>query len=40
MPLLTWFDDLKKNRYIDQTDLEFFTIVNSVEQILTILEAK
>jgi uncharacterized protein (TIGR00730 family) len=39
-PLLTWFDDLKKNRYIDQTDLESFTIVNSIEQILTILEVK
>jgi uncharacterized protein (TIGR00730 family) len=39
-PLLTWFDDLKKNRYIDKADLETFTIVNSVEQILTILEAK
>ena len=39
-PLLTWFDDLKKNRYINQVDLESFILVNSIRQILTILEEK
>jgi len=38
-PLLTWFDTLKNNQYINPTDLGSFELVDSVEQILEILEA-
>ena len=38
-PLLNWFNTLKNNRYINSTDLESFELVDSVEQILEILEA-
>jgi uncharacterized protein (TIGR00730 family) len=38
-PLLNWFNTLKNNQYINSTDLESFELVDSVEQILEILEA-
>ena len=38
-PLLTWFNTLENNQYINSTDLESFELVDSVEQILEILEA-
>ena len=39
MPLLNWFNTLENNQYINSTDLESFELVDSVEQILEILEA-
>ena len=39
MPLLNWFKTLENNQYINSTDLESFELVDSVEQILEILEA-
>ena len=38
-PLLNWFNTLENNQYINSTDLESFELVDSVEQILEILEA-
>jgi uncharacterized protein (TIGR00730 family) len=38
-PLLTWFNTLENNQYIDSTDLDSFELVDSVEEILGILEA-
>lgn len=38
-PLLNWFNSLENNQYINSTDLESFELVDSVEQILEILEA-
>ena len=38
-PLLTWFNTLENNQYINSTDLESFEMVDSVEQILEILGA-
>jgi uncharacterized protein (TIGR00730 family) len=38
-PLLTWFNALENNQYINSTDLESFEMVDSVEQILEILGA-
>ncbi|HIG88841.1 TIGR00730 family Rossman fold protein [Candidatus Thioglobus sp.] len=38
-PLLAWFDTLKDNQYINPTDLTSFEMVDSVEQVLEILEA-
>jgi len=39
MPLLTWFNTLENNQYINSTDLRLFEMVDSVEQILEILKA-
>ena len=38
-PLLNWFNTLENNQYINSTDLESFELVDSVEQILEILES-
>jgi uncharacterized protein (TIGR00730 family) len=38
-PLLNWFKTLENNQYINSTDIESFELVDSVEQILEILEA-
>ena len=38
-PLMNWFKTLENNQYINSTDLESFELVDSVEQILEILEA-
>lgn len=38
-PLLNWFNSLENNQYINSTGLESFELVDSVEQILEILEA-
>ena len=38
-PLLNWFNTLENNQYVNSTDLESFELVDSVEQILEILEA-
>jgi uncharacterized protein (TIGR00730 family) len=38
-PLLTWFNTLENNQYINSTDLGSFELVDSVEQILEIFEA-
>ena len=38
-PLLNWFNTLEDNQYINSTDIESFELVDSVEQILEILEA-
>ena len=38
-PLLNWFNTLENNQYINSADLESFELVDSVEQILEILEA-
>lgn len=38
MPLLTWFGDLEERQYINPLDLASFEMVDSVEQILKILE--
>ena len=38
-PLLTWFNTLENNQYINSTDLGSFELVDSVEQILGIFEA-
>ena len=38
-PLLTWFNALENNQYINSTDLESFEMVDSVEQVLEILGA-
>ncbi|MCS5588865.1 MAG: TIGR00730 family Rossman fold protein [Candidatus Thioglobus sp.] len=38
-PLLTWFGDLEERQYINSTDLISFEMVDSVEQVLEILEA-
>jgi len=38
-PLMNWFKNLENNQYINSTDLESFELVDSVEQILEILEA-
>jgi uncharacterized protein (TIGR00730 family) len=38
-PLLTWFNTLENNQYINSTDLDSFELVDSVEEILGIFEA-
>ena len=38
-PLMNWFKTLENNQYINSTDLGSFELVDSVEQILEILEA-
>ena len=38
-PLMHWFKTLENNQYINSTDLGSFELVDSVEQILEILEA-
>ncbi|SFV86321.1 hypothetical protein MNB_SUP05-9-132 [hydrothermal vent metagenome] len=38
-PLMNWFKTLENNQYINSTDIESFELVDSVEQILEILEA-
>jgi uncharacterized protein (TIGR00730 family) len=38
-PLMNWFKTLENNQYINSTDIESFELVDSVEQILKILEA-
>ena len=38
-PLMNWFKTLENNQYINSTDIESFELVDSVDQILEILEA-
>ena len=38
-PLLTWFNTLENNQYINSTDLDSFELVDNVEEILGIFEA-